>query len=68
MDATQMTAGETDTQTGGQASGQPTQTVAEALSAACVQATGRAMAHMTQTMKAMGHAPAGVPPSTEDNA
>jgi hypothetical protein len=68
MSPSEMTMAETPAPPGGQSAGQPEPSVAELLSAACVQATGLAMARMEQNMKAAGHAPPGVPPSAENNA
>jgi hypothetical protein len=55
MDAADMSMAETSAPPGGQSQGQPEPSVAEQLSAACVQATATAMAHMQQAMNAAGH-------------
>ncbi len=71
MDPGEMAMAETAAPKGGEnmaPGGQPAVSDAEMLSAACVQATGLAMARMEQNMRAAGNAPPGVPPSTEDNA
>jgi hypothetical protein len=60
MDAAAMNMAETPAPPGGQSRGQPEPTVAEQISAACVQATATAMAHMEATMRQQGHAPPGV--------